>query len=187
MFPDTTVLINFALVDEMRLLETLVAGNGSWSGSVASECDDQAEKQGLPKMLDAHQIFGEPLLLESQAEHVNLKLNQIFFRQAATNSSATHLGESETLAIVTTRQIASLVVSDDRGVADRIADLDATPTVQTTTSWHLFRIALWKRHITEDRLRQIRSTLLQHGRGCPAEVRNEASFTYWIKRPSPAS
>ena len=53
-FPDTTVLINFALVDEMPLLGQLVANNGSWCGTVASECDDQASKQGLPHMRDAH-------------------------------------------------------------------------------------------------------------------------------------
>ena len=137
-FPDTTVLINFALVDEMPLLGQLVANNGSWCGTVASECDDQASKQGLPHMRDAHDIFGEPLRLETPAEFVNFRLNQDFFRQASTNPDATHAGESETLAILTSRSIKSVVVSDDEGVPLRLANLDVSPTIQATTSWHFF-------------------------------------------------
>ena len=112
-FPDTTVLINFALVDEMPLLGQLVANNGSWCGTVASECDDQASKQGLPHMRDAHDIFSEPLRLETPAEFVNFRLNQDFFRQASTNPDATHAGESETLAILTSRSIKSVVAGDE--------------------------------------------------------------------------
>jgi hypothetical protein len=182
-FPDTTVLINFALVDEMPLLGQLVANNGSWCGTVASECDDQASKQGLPHMRDAHDIFGEPLRLETPAEFVNFRLNQDFFRQASTNPDATHAGESETLAILTSRSIKSVVVSDDEGVPLRLANLDVSPTIQVTTSWHFFRVAYWKGHITETRLWEIRHILLDKKRGCPDEVRDRARFADWIKPP----
>lgn len=182
-FPDTTVLINFALVDEMSLLESLVAGNGCWCGSVASECDDQAAKQGLPQMRKAHDIFGPPLLMETRAEYLNFALNQNFFREASNNPDATHAGESETLAILTSRSIKSVVVSDDGGVPLRLADLNMYPTIQATTSWHFFRVAYWKGHISEARLGEIRRVLLAHGRACPPEVRDPRRFASWIKRP----
>lgn len=180
MFPDTTVLINFALVGEMSLLERLVAGNGSWCGTVASECQDQSAKQGLPQMTRARDIFGEPLRLETPAEWVDYRLNQDFFRQASDKPEATHAGESETLAILTSRRIKSVVVSDDGAVPQRLADLDLHPIVQATTSWHFFRVAYWKSHISETRFWEIRRVLLAHGRGCPDYVRDPAKFAVWI-------
>lgn len=180
-FPDTTVLINFALVNEMPLLGRLVAGNGSWCGTVASECDDQASKQGLPQMRDAHSIFGEPLRLETPAEFVNFRLNQDYFRQASDNPEATHAGESETLAILTSRNIKSVVVSDDGGVPLRLVSLNVHPAIQAATSWHFFRVAYWKGHITEARFWEIRRILLENGRGCPDEVRDPRLFAVWIR------
>lgn len=182
-FPDTTALINFALVDEMPLLKRLVAENGSWCGTVASECDDQAAKQGLPQMREAHAIFGTPLRLETPAEYLDYKLNQNFFRQASSDPSATHAGESETLAILTSRRIKSVVVSDDGSVPIRLDALNMHPTIQATTSWHFFRVAYWKGHISEARLREIRATLLEHRRACPQEVRDAGRFARWIERP----
>ena len=183
-FPDTTVLVNFALVDEMSLLALLVGENGCWCGTVASECDDQASKQGLPRMREAHQVFGEPLRMQTQREFIDFRLNQDFFRQASSNPEATHAGESETLAIISARSIKSLVVSDDGAVALRLANLELDPTVQATTSWHFFRVAYWKGHISEARFWEIRRVLLEHQRGCPDDVRDPAKFTVWITRPS---
>ncbi|WP_297742272.1 hypothetical protein [uncultured Tessaracoccus sp.] len=87
-FPDTTVLVNFALVGEMSLLERLVAGNGRWRDTVANECQDQSKKQGLPQMRRADDIFGKPWRLNTQAEWVDYRLNQDFFRQASDNHEA---------------------------------------------------------------------------------------------------
>lgn len=183
-FPDTTVLVNFALVDGMPLLAHLVGGNGSWCGTVASECDDQASKQGLSRMREAHNIFGEPLRLETQREFVDFRVNQDFFRQASINPEATHAGESETLAILSARSIKSVVVSDDRAVPLRLANLNLNPIVQATTSWHLFRVAYWKEQITEKHFREIRSILLENQRGCPDEVFHPTKFSAWIEPPA---
>ena len=114
---------------------------------------------------------------------MNFRLNQDFFRQASTNPDATHAGEAETLAILTSRSIKSVVVSDDKGVPRRLANLDVSPTIQVTTSWHFFRVAYWKGHITETRLWEIRHILLDKKRGCPDEVRDRARFADWIKPP----
>lgn len=149
-FPDTTAIINFALVDEMPLLERLVGANGSWCATVASECDDQARKQGLPQMRDAHRIFGQPLRLQTPSEWVDFRANQTFFRQASRGVDASHAGESEMLAILAGRTIKSLVVSDESGVARRLAVLGMTAIIQSATSWEQFRVALVKGLIAEE-------------------------------------
>ena len=60
LFPDNTVLINFAIIDRMDLLERLANGNGRWCATVASECDLSARKPGLSALADARGIFGSP-------------------------------------------------------------------------------------------------------------------------------
>jgi hypothetical protein len=42
-FPDNTVLVNFALISRMDLLERLANGHGAWCGTVAAECRTSAK------------------------------------------------------------------------------------------------------------------------------------------------
>lgn len=181
-FPDTTAIINFALADEMALLEHLVGDNGSWSAAVAGECDDQAEKWNLPNMARAHTIFGEPRRLVTPSEYIDYQAHLTFFREASSTVEASHRGESETLAILTANSIKSLVVSDDVAVARRLGGLDVHPTIQATTSWHLLRVACWKGYITVERFWEIRRILLSHNRGCPRDVRDRESFALWVEK-----
>ncbi len=60
LFPDNTVLINFAIINRMDLLERLANGNGHWCATVASECDSSAQKPGLSSLANAKDIFGSP-------------------------------------------------------------------------------------------------------------------------------
>ncbi|AEH08929.1 hypothetical protein FsymDg_1462 [Candidatus Protofrankia datiscae] len=47
LFPDNTVLINFAILNRMDLLGRLANGNGRWCATVAAECDASAQQPGL--------------------------------------------------------------------------------------------------------------------------------------------
>jgi hypothetical protein len=60
-FPDNTVLVNFALINRMDLLERLTNGHGTWCGTVAAECRNSAKIPELAAMEAAGQIFGTPL------------------------------------------------------------------------------------------------------------------------------
>ena len=185
-FPDTTVLINFGLIDEMALLGRLVEGKAAWCATVAGECDDQADKWQLPQMRSAHAIFGEPLRLATGAEFAEFRSHQQFFRQASSNPAATHAGESEMLAILGTRCITSVVITDDGAVAVRVASLGMGSTIQVATSWQLLRIALWNGHLTRARIWEIRRILLGRGRAAPPEVRDATTFATWIEPPGAA-
>jgi hypothetical protein len=68
MFPDNTVLINFAIINRMDLLERLANGNGQWCATVSGECAESARYPGLAALSAAEKIFGEPLY-PSPAEH----------------------------------------------------------------------------------------------------------------------
>jgi hypothetical protein len=61
MFPDNTVLINFAIINRMDLLERLANGNGQWCATVSGECAESARYPGLAALSTAETIFGEPL------------------------------------------------------------------------------------------------------------------------------
>jgi hypothetical protein len=61
MFPDNTVLINFAIINRMDLLEKLANGNGQWCATVARECAESAGYPGLAALSAVEDIFGEPL------------------------------------------------------------------------------------------------------------------------------
>jgi len=67
LFPDNTVLINFALINRMDLLERLANGNGHWCATVASECTRSSREAGLEALADAPEIFGAPWYPESGA------------------------------------------------------------------------------------------------------------------------
>ncbi|ONH33764.1 MULTISPECIES: hypothetical protein [Protofrankia] len=60
LFPDNTVLINFAILNRMDLLERLANGNGRWCATVAAECDASARQPGLATLAEATNIFGPP-------------------------------------------------------------------------------------------------------------------------------
>jgi hypothetical protein len=73
LFPDNTVLVNFALINRMDLLERLSNGQGRWCASVASECHASAREPSLAALADADAIFGQPLS-PAIAELIDAKL-----------------------------------------------------------------------------------------------------------------
>jgi hypothetical protein len=112
LFPDNTVLVNFAIMSRMDLLARLANGNGQWCATVARECARSARVAGLAALNDAGSIFGEPLLPNA----VELQDARIMRDQLASpgDSRTAHLGEAETLAIITRRQLVCFFVTDDR-------------------------------------------------------------------------
>ncbi|WP_261557893.1 hypothetical protein [Frankia tisae] len=58
LFPANTVLINFAIINCMDLLERLANGNGRWCATVASECGLSARAPDLGALAIAGDIFG---------------------------------------------------------------------------------------------------------------------------------
>lgn len=177
LFPDTTVVINFALCDAMDLLERLMASRGRWCAGVAAECDHRAAEDGLPEMLKAHDIFGVPLRPESPREHMAVRMNQDYFLKPG-DGRRMHLGESETLAILTERGLHARFFTDDTHVPRRAK----SQGVICLTTWDLLRVALLGDYVTADQVREYRRILLNHRRVHLAHIRDPQRFEEWLAR-----
>lgn len=176
-FPDNTVLINFALCDEMRLLQTLVGDRGAWTASVAAECNHQAKELDLPAMGVAHEIFGKPLYPETPVEHLEIRRHQEYFRDPG-DGPKKHLGESETLAVIGCRKMDAIFVTDDSKVSMRVA-MDNIGVCCVTT-WDLVRLAVRCGEANVDKSCEMRRVLLAHQRVHVEHVRDLTAFLCWL-------
>jgi predicted nucleic acid-binding protein len=174
MFPDNTVLINFAIINRMDLLERLANGNGRWCATVASECAESARRPELTALDTAGDIFGEPLFPDA-AEHQDIR---VLRDQLASPGEGPfqHLGEAETIAIITRRRLSCFFVTDDRSAA-RLA---ARSGIQIVGTWHLLKIAHRGGWIDADTLWGYVRTLEEQGRGTPPGVWSRPSFDKWL-------
>ncbi|MGW6280539.1 hypothetical protein [Kribbella sp. NPDC055071] len=114
-FPDNTVLINFAVIGRVDLLEKLANGNGRWCLSVSQECARSARIDGLSALNGVRDFLGRPLE-PTPAELLTTRM--LREAMAAPGDRPTkHLGEAETIAILTSRELRStaVFVSDDTG------------------------------------------------------------------------
>jgi predicted nucleic acid-binding protein len=174
LFPDNTVLINFGIINRMDLLQQVVNEKGAWCGTVASECAESSRQPNLGALSQAAAIFGTPLL-PTPAELIQTR---IFRDQLASpgDSSHAHLGEAETLAIVTSRNISAIFVTDDRG-ARRLASHQSVAVVST---WDLLRAAVRRQLVDEATAWGYVQTLRAAKRGGPPGVYTRAQFSVWL-------
>jgi predicted nucleic acid-binding protein len=174
MFPDNTVLINFATINRMDLLERLANGNGRWCATVAAECAESAKRPELTALDGVADIFGKPLFPD-EAEHQDVRVlrDQLAGPGDLPNR---HLGEAETLAIIVRRHLSCFFATDDRGAA-RLA---AKNGIQAPGTWHLLKVAHRKGWIDADTLWGYVQTLQGRDRGAPPGVRDRSSFDKWL-------
>ena len=173
MFPDNTVLINFAIINRMDLLERLANGNGRWCATVATECAESAKRPGLTALNESGGIFGDPLFPDG-AEHQDIRVLRDQLASPGDRPTQ-HLGEAETIAIIIRRQLSCFFVSDDRGAA-RLA---AQNGIQVVGTWHLLKVAHRKGWVDADAFWGYVLTLEGQGRGVPTGVWDRSSFDKW--------
>lgn len=175
LFPDNTVLINFAIIDRMDLLERLANGNGRWCATVARECDRSARESNLGALAQARGIFGSPLAPDA-AEHQDARRLREELASPGDHPHQ-HLGEAETLAIMTRRHLQGFFVTDDQS-AVRLAAREGIPTVGT---WHLLKVANKVEFLDAETLWGHTQTLRAKRRGGPPAVgTSRSSFDKWL-------
>jgi hypothetical protein len=103
MFPDNTVLVSFAIINRMDLLNRLANGNGTWCATVATECAQSARLRELAALDGAREIFGEPLFPDD-AEYQDIQVLRDELAGPG-DQPTSHLGEAETIAIIVRRQL----------------------------------------------------------------------------------
>ena len=164
--PDNTVLINFALIHRMDLLGELINTRGCWCISVARECDNSARYPKLSDLTQAAAIFGTPLVPD-QAEHVETQMLRTNIGPPR-ETGHQHLGEAETIAVMSRRGIDGLFLTDDNGART----LAAHHGITAVTTWDLLRLACRTNKLTQAVLVGYLRTLKSEGRGHPPSVFN---------------
>lgn len=172
MFPDTTVLINFAIINRMDLLARLTNGHGRWCATVSREWEDWTPRLRLVAI--PWEIFGDPLRPDPAELEYARTLRTRLARPG--KNPYRHLGEAETIAIVTRRGLRCFFVTDDRS-AQQLARRHGVPTVDT---WQLLRLGHAKGWVDADTLWGYVQTLRDHRRGGLREVTDRPSFDKWL-------
>lgn len=179
LFPDNTVLINFALIRRMDLLERLANEKGRWCATVAAECGQSALQPGLEALGTAELIFGTPWRPQTPAEWIDIT---IFREDLASpgDSKFQHLGEAETLAIMTHRTPHGIFATDD-GEAARLARKHG---IKVITTWHLLHLAGNRGMVDSATLWGYIQSLRSANRGSPPGAYDRLGFERWLKTPA---
>lgn len=175
LFPDNTTLINFALINRMDLLARLANGNGNWCATVAGECARSTSVPGLEALGDASDIFGPPLFPETPAERIDIHNLRIELAQPG-DPNWKHLGEAETLIIMSRRGLSGFFVTDDTDARLHAA----REGVVAITTWDLLRVATRNGLIDRPTLWGYVQTLRANQRGTPPGVHDVASLDKWL-------
>jgi hypothetical protein len=166
-FPDNTVLVNFALMSREDLLISLLGGRAHWTVTIAGECRRSSMEPGLEGMAVYIEAFNEPLI-PSPAERTDTRLYRDRLAIAG-DPETRHLGEAETIAVVTSRGLPAIFVTDDGG-ARRLA---SAAGVSTATTINLLRIAVRAGRLSPDAVMALFALLAERGRhlvGAPPTV-----------------
>jgi len=116
LFPDNTVLCNFAAVNRLDLLKSVLSGRGRWTEAVAYEAGRSAAKLSPLLMLPSEGWLDDPIEI-TKASDIR-KINQI--RRAVFDGTdddpLKHLGEAQTCYVITNWAsfAGSWWISDDR-------------------------------------------------------------------------
>lgn len=173
-FSDNTVLVNFAHIDRVELLEKLLNGKGRWCATVAHECALSSSVAGLEALAAVADIFGEPER-PNAAELVDTRVLRERMSSPGDHRFA-HLGEAETVAVMSRRFSTSYFVTDDGG-ATVIAIAEG---LHVLTTWDLLRALVRAGLIARDQLWADLEVLRKAGRGRPPGVYGRPSFIAWL-------
>jgi len=132
LFPDNTVLCNFAAVNRLDVIKSVFGGRGRWTEAVAYEASRSASKLPALRGLPAEGWLDEPIEITSESDI--RKINNI--RRAVfggtDDNPLKHLGEAQTCYVIKNwaEFAGSWWISDD-GEALRYAKFQGITTRET--------------------------------------------------------
>lgn len=116
LFPDNTVLCNFASVDRLDLLQSVLNGRGRWTAAVAYEAEQSARILPSLTKIVTDGWMGEPIEIADAADiqQINRIRRAVF--GGTDDEPLKHLGEAETCFLLCERTTlaGSWWISDDR-------------------------------------------------------------------------
>jgi hypothetical protein len=132
LFPDNTVLCNFAAVHHLDLIKSVLRGRGRWTEAVAYEASRSANKLPALRGLASEGWLAGPIEItrESDIRNINQIRRAVF--GGADDEPLKHLGEAQTCYVIKNwaEFAGSWWISDD-GDAVRYARLRGITTHET--------------------------------------------------------
>ncbi|MEU4889518.1 MULTISPECIES: hypothetical protein [Streptomyces] len=100
LFPDNTVLCNFAAVERLDLLRAVLDGRGKWTAAVSREAKKSAER--LPALRDLRQQgwLGKAIRVTTPDDHANVEHLRTAVFGGPAERHLQNLGEAETCHII---------------------------------------------------------------------------------------
>lgn len=158
----------------MDELGKLIGDRGCWCATVAGECAKGARKPGLEDMAKAPSIFGDALY-PAEAEFTDTQVIRERMLKPG-DRDADHLGEAETIAIITRRQLKGFFVTDDRDAA-REARAEGIKVVST---WDILRLMTRSERVTATQFHAHAETLVRAKRGHPPGWPDKDAVELWL-------
>lgn len=173
LFPDNTVLINFTMIDAINVLGELLNTRGRWTVTIRQECEKSARQPGLESLARIIDLIGEPLI-PNRAERVDTSALRAQLARPG-DESTRHLGEAETFAVMRSRNLSAVFVTDDRDAA-RLAGSLGIPVYSTG---HLLKLMVRARKVPVELAWQMVLTLRTASRHLPFVPVSEERFHAW--------
>jgi hypothetical protein len=132
LFPDNTVLCNFAAVNRLDLLKSVLGGRGRWTEAVAYEASQSAAKLPPLLTLPSDGWLDEPIEISDPAEvRTVARIRRVVFG-GTTDQPLKHLGEAQTCYVIKNWDAfaGAWWISDD-GEAIRYAEFQHITTRET--------------------------------------------------------
>jgi predicted nucleic acid-binding protein len=162
LFPDTTVLCNFASVDRLDLLRSVLNGRGRWTAAVAYEVTRSSRV--LPPLADVASDgwLGEPVEVDAEPDIVRVNQLRRAVFGGTDDQPLQHLGEAETCFVI--RDWAAFAgswwISDDRESL-RFARFQGITTRETVD---VVSIAVVNGDVTAEEGFELLKGMADHGR-----------------------
>lgn len=162
LFPDNTVLCNFASVDRLDLLRTVLHGCGRWTEAIAAEAAKSSRNWPKLSQLVADGWLGEPIEI---SDPLDLSLVEQTRRGVFGGTQAKHeqhLGEAQTCYVILnwSEFAGSSWISDDKE-ALRYARGQGIPTLETID---LVKIAVHRDHLGAEDAVELMRRMFERGR-----------------------
>ncbi|SDI90815.1 hypothetical protein SAMN05444157_0743 [Frankineae bacterium MT45] len=161
LFPDNTVLCNFASVHRLDLLRSVLNGNGRWTEAIAYEASRSAAYLPDLRTLASDGWLGEPIEFESDADVAAVERLRRSAFGGTSDAPLQHLGEAQTCHLLLSRPefAGAWWISDDRE-ALRFARFRGITTWETSD---LLELAATNGDETPTVCRELRELIVQRG------------------------
>lgn len=116
LFPDNTVLVNFASVERLDLLEAVLDGNGRWCEAVASEAKTSAGWSPSLASIPEQGWLGDPIEISDPIDVAQVDALRRNVFGGSIKIARQHLGEAQTCHVIDRWEDlkGSKWISDDR-------------------------------------------------------------------------